>query len=112
MWKLLTRLFKKQIVVNIEADTVPSAFGYPYADYDKLVNEMINFIKEENRYQSFQHFITSNKFKKYKLDVDVPRDALLVGFAFCTVLMLQRSLKMHEAAKNALDAFYPDRRKN
>lgn len=110
MWKFLTRLFKKQVVVHTNAEAIPQAFGYPYAEYDKLVNEMFNVIKDESRYPSFDNFIHSEKLRKYNLDVDNPRDALLVGYAFCTALMLQRSIRMREAANSALDAFYPNKR--
>lgn len=109
MWKIIVKLFRKEAKINPNAQTIPAALGYDFESYDLLVNEMVRHIKESNRFQSFQAFIDSGALDKYKLNVANPRDSMLIGYAFATAVVLQRSLSMHEAASHALDAFYDKR---
>lgn len=112
MWKLLIRLFKKQIYINAAAPSVPEAFGYDVKKYDLLVNEMVNLIKPDDRITSFHEYATSGLLLKYNLDLATPRDSLLIGYAFATAIFLQRHLSMQDAANEVLEIFYPKKMSN
>lgn len=89
------------------AATLPEAFHYPEQEYNLMVNEMVNNIEESDRFQSFANYLETPEFKRHSLDIERPRDALILGYAFASAVMIKKNLEMHQRATEALEMFYP-----
>jgi hypothetical protein len=111
MRKIITfirRLFRRDsIVIDMAAATLPEAFQYPEPAYNILVNELVNALDEEDRFQSFAKYLKTKDFQKYQLDIEQPRDALIVGYAFASAVMLKSNIAMQHRATQVLEKFYP-----
>jgi hypothetical protein len=99
--------FKKKTTlnVNVKALTIPESLGYPEEQFSLLVNEMVNFLSEEDRIGTFDSYLKSPFFAKFKLDLSSPENAAVLGYAFCAAVFLQKSLKTQDAVNNLLKDF-------
>lgn len=95
------------LFVSTNVETTPEAFGFSVDLFNQLLREMSLFIQDEDRVGSFEMFLESPTIKDFEIDLKDPRHAAMLGFIFCTVLMMQRNEKQKTAVEKVLQAFYP-----
>jgi hypothetical protein len=100
---------KKVFSFNPHSETVPEAFGYPVSNYQEIVNELSGYLDLGERLVTFDYYLQTNLKKPHNLDINNPNHAAVLGYAFCTAVILQKELKTKMAAKKMLDSFYPER---
>lgn len=116
--KMLNRLFKSFInllafkskgpVILPNAETIPESMGMSEQDFKQLTNELTQFISEDDRLGTFVKFVNSDFFPKFKLDLTNPTHAMLLGYAFCTSVMLRRQANKSDVVNKVLKEFYPE----
>lgn len=106
----IRRFFKKPNVIRIDtkAQTIPEAFGYPEDKFNILVNELSGLIIPADRLTSFNRYLLSPLFQRLELDLNNPRHAAVIGYAFCAAVMIQRDAQSSQIVNNVLKAFYPE----
>lgn len=108
LWHKLTTKKRKVVNFDANAESIPEAFGYPQDAFDFLVKDLGAVLNPDDKLNSFQFFINGPEFRKYSLDVANPADAMVVGYAFCLAVVLQRSIQTHDAIENVISLFNPD----
>ena len=69
---------------------------------------MAEYLDLGERLASLDYYLRTDAFKKYQLDLDNPNHAALLGYAFCTAVVLQKDVRTKNTVDKVLEAFYPE----
>lgn len=109
MKEFLRRLFKKKqvFVFDPTSPSLPEAFGYTREQFSLLVYELSSLVTITDRLISFDQYVHGPLFDKFRLDLNKPQDAAILGYAFCAAIVTQRNYQTEYAVTKVLEAFYP-----
>lgn len=96
------------IVVDPNSLSIPGALGYTDEKFAMLATELASFIVPADRVNSFQTYLLSPLFPKFGLDLTNPSHLVLLGYAYCAAIMIQRNAHMQDAVDSVLKTFYPE----
>jgi hypothetical protein len=108
LYKALPQREKIYPTIKLDAVTIPEAFGMPEVDFSILTNELTHALNEDDRVGSFHKYVVAPNFQKFGLDVSNPKDAMILGYAFCTSVMLRRQLNKEKVVSDVLKQFHPE----
>jgi|SRR3990167_1817148 len=107
MFKKIISFFKQKIHINTEKETVPEAFNFPLDKFELLVADLVKILKEEQRIKTFAEYLKNPLFTSLNLDLTNPNETLILGYAFCAAVILQKTQYSQQIVNKVLDAFYP-----
>lgn len=93
-------------IVDVNAETIPQAFGYPEDQYRLFVDDLTAYIIPDDKLISLHNYLKNIAFEKFGLDIKNPRHAIIIGYAFCSAIFIQRDIQMHKTANKVLETFY------
>lgn len=102
------RLKKKVFTFDPHAENIPEAFGYSTDNYKMIVDDLKGYLEVGERLAILDLYLKSKIFEKYHLDLNNPSHAAVLGYAFCTAVVLKREKETKEIADKVLDTFYAD----
>ncbi len=103
----LARLLgQKRFVFDPHAGTIPEAFDYPIENYRHIVDDLKSYLELGNQLSILNLYLKSSVFEKYQLDLNNPTHAALLGYAFCTAIVMKKDQETKKIAEQVLESFY------
>jgi hypothetical protein len=99
---------RKKFYFDPQAPTIAQAFDYSDENFVNLANELINFLPIGNSLIALDDYIKGPLFTKYQLNLNDPRHSAILGYAFCSAILIKRSSLTKELAQKTLEYFYPN----
>lgn len=109
MFERIKKFFRrKKFYFDPSASTIAQAFDYSDENFTSLANELIEFLPIGNSLIALDEYIKGPLFDKYELNLNDPRHSAILGYAFCSAILIKRSSLTKELAQKTLEYFYPN----
>lgn len=109
MFERIKKLFRrKKFYFDPQAKTIAGAFEYPDEAFLLLSQELLEFLPSGNSLVGLDEYLKGPLLAKFNLNLNDPRHAALLGYAFCSAVLIKRATLTKQIAEKTLDYFYPN----